>query len=375
MRTKTLGYFRKRLIQWYEKNHRHLPWRETIDPYHIWVSEVMLQQTQVNTVIPYYRKFLDHFPELKCLARADLQEVLKVWEGMGYYARARNLHQAVIRVLNERKGQIPINLDEFKRLPGVGDYIASAVQSIAFGQPYAVVDGNVKRVIARMQKIDAPVNNTKSLNTFKRESDALLDRRRPGIYNQAMMELGATVCKPKNPECGECPIQSCCLSYRDQTVSEYPRRVRTRPIPQYHVVAGVVFKNGRVLITRRKPNGLLGGLWEFPGGNVLNEEASEEACIREIREKVNLSIEISKYLNRIRHAYTHFKIIMDVFMCRYVSGEVFLNGPTDHCWVPLDEIDRYPFPRAHHKFIPLLKEAVNSYNIQSESRSHVFPLF
>jgi A/G-specific adenine glycosylase len=375
MKTRTLDYFRKRLIQWYDKNHRRLPWRETIDPYHIWVSEVMLQQTQVNTVIPYYRRFLDHFPELKQLARADLQEVLKVWEGMGYYARARNMHQAAVSVLNEHNGLIPVNLDKFKRLPGVGDYIASAVLSIAFSQPYAVVDGNVKRVIARMQKIDAPVNDTKSFSTFKRASHTLLDRRRPGIYNQAIMELGATVCKPKNPECGICPIQSYCLSCRDQRVPEYPRRVRTRTIPQYHVVVGIVFKNGKVLITRRKINGLLGGLWEFPGGNVIDEEACEEACIREIREKVNLSIEINTYLQRIRHAYTHFKIIMDVFICRYVSGEVFLNGPTDYHWVTLDEIDRYPFPRSHHKFIPLLKGAVNSLNTQSESCSHVSKSF
>ncbi len=352
--------FQNALVTWYLDNQRALPWRKTDDPYSIWVSEVMLQQTQVNTVLPYYREFLKKFPTVKHLARAKLQEVLKIWEGLGYYARARNLHRAAGIVHREFNGIIPANRDRFRKLPGVGDYIASAVLSIAFDQPYAVVDGNVKRVLARLQCIDAPVNNTVSAKAFKSTAENLKDKRRPGTYNQALMELGALICKPKAPLCEKCPVQSFCEGYQTNSVAAYPRKTARRKTPHYRIAVGVVIKDDHILITQRKPDGLLGGLWEFPGGKIKKGEDAEAACIREIKEEVNLQIKVIEHLARVKHAYTHFKISMDVFCCEYLVGRVKRNGPVDHRWIKMSAINRYPLPKANHKFLPQLKKYLDA---------------
>lgn len=343
-----------RLGKWYRRSHRKLPWRETDDPYRIWISEVMLQQTQINTVLPYYRAFVHRFPDIERLAGAGLQEVLKAWEGLGYYARARNLHRSAGVILAAHAGKIPDTWGSIRKLPGVGDYIAAAVLSIAFGRPHAVVDGNVKRVLARLFKIDAPANKSASHKIFQKRAEELLDRRHPGLFNQALMELGALCCKPRNPLCDRCPIDAFCEALRDGVVSEYPKRARTPAVPLHHIAVGVILRNGRMLITRRKSEGLLGGLWEFPGGKVGKNERPEAACARELREEVGLDVRIDAHITTVKHAYTHFKIVMDVFSCSYVSGKVTLNGPVDYRWITYDEIDRYPFPKANHKFIPML---------------------
>jgi A/G-specific adenine glycosylase len=353
---KEIKFLRQSLIRWYLANHRDLPWRKTTNPYHIWVSEVMLQQTQVNTVLPYYRSFLQCFASLEQLARADLQDVLKVWEGLGYYARARNLHRAAGIILSHHHGIVPDGWEEFRKLPGVGDYIAAAVLSIAFNKPYSVVDGNVKRVLARLLLMEKPVNKSTSIKFFKEAAGRLLSPQDPATFNQAMMELGATVCKPQQPLCSACPLQRMCLAHETGRVGEYPKKLKRAPTPQFKIAVGVVFKNGKVLITRRKPKGLLGGLWEFPGGKVRDTEKAKGACIREIKEETNLSVGVASHLSRIKHAYTHFKIIMDVFCCSYISGKVKLNGPVDHRWIKLDKLDDYPFPKANHKFFPALKQ-------------------
>ncbi len=346
--------FQRRITAWYNRNHRSLPWRETRDPYCIWVSEVMLQQTQVKTVVPYYRRFIKRFPHVKALAAARLQDVLKLWEGLGYYGRARNLHTAARQVVKVNGGIVPESFKEFIALKGVGEYIGSAVMSIALGHPHAVVDGNVKRVLARRYLIESPVNDSSSHGKYRQAAEKLLDGSDPGTFNQAMMELGALVCKPRNPVCGSCPVRANCGAYQGGTVGQFPKRVKKAKIPEYHVAVGVVRKNGRMLITRRKPEGLLGGLWEFPGGKVKNGETAEAACIREIAEETGLVVSVDSYLTRVKHAYTHFKIAMDVFICRYESGSVNLNGPEDHRWIHLAQIAHYPFPGANHKFIPLL---------------------
>lgn len=315
-----------------------------------------MQQTQVKTVIPYYHRFIRRFPTLKDLARGDLQEVLKMWEGLGYYARARNLHRAAGVVADEHDGRIPDQWEEFHKLPGVGEYTASAVQSIAFGRPHAVVDGNVKRVLARMFLVQDPVNKPAAHKIFKKIATCLMDRATPGIFNQAMMELGALVCKPASPECGICPVQGHCGSFRNGRVKDYPKRERRKPVPTYHMVAGVIRKKGKILITRRKPEGLLGGLWEFPGERLKKKEGAGAACVRVIRETTGLNVEIDAHLTLVKHAYTHFKIRLDVFYCRCVSGgRVRLNGPVAFHWIRLKEIDVYAFPKANLKFIPLLR--------------------
>jgi A/G-specific adenine glycosylase len=350
-----LKAFQNKLINWYKKSHRKLPWRETENPYYIWISEVMLQQTQVGTVKPYYEKFIQKFPTVKALAKADLQEVLKIWEGMGYYSRARNLHKAAKIVMSEMGGKVPDNYQQFRQLPGVGQYIAAAVQSIAFHQPCAVVDGNVKRVLARLFTIKTPVNDAKSNKVFQQKASEILNRKNPGMFNQAMMELGALICRPQNPLCAKCPVKQFCAAFQTNTIDKYPVRKKQMPVPKYYIAVGVVNKNGKILITKRKESGLLGGLWEFPGGKILDRETAQQACIREIKEEVNLKIKVVEYLTQVKHAYTHFKIVLDVFQCQYVSGRVKLNGAVDYRWIKLNEIEKFPFPKANHKFIPMLK--------------------
>ena len=348
--------FQKALLVWYQKNQRQLPWRTTKNPYRIWVSEVMLQQTQVQTVVSYYQNFIRRFPTIQKLAAADIQDVLKVWEGMGYYARARNLHKAAQIVLGEHRGKVPNTYKEIRRLPGIGDYIAAAVLSIAFQQPYAVVDGNVKRVLARLLCIPEAVNTSSSHQTFQEIANKLLENNRPDDFNQAMMEIGALVCKPNSPICTLCPLPKYCSAFQKDAVADYPKRIKRIKTPTHQIAVGVIFKKDRMLITQRKPEGLLGGLWEFPGGKVKRGEQAEEACLREIKEETNINAKIVRPIAKVKHAYTHFKIVMDVFCCRYVSGRVRRNGPVAHRWIRLEEIEKYPFPKANHKFFSALKK-------------------
>jgi A/G-specific adenine glycosylase len=347
---------RQDLMHWYQTHHRSLPWRENSDPYRIWVSEVMLQQTRVKTAVPYFLAFVDAFPTLEDLAKADLEQVLKLWEGLGYYARARNLHKAACRVVSDLDGRIPEKFADFTALPGVGDYIASAVLSMAFGQAHAVVDANVKRVLARLLCLDVPVNLASAHRQFQTIADSLLDRNDPGRFNQAVMELGALVCTPTVSACSVCPIADHCCALSSGRVRTFPLRLKAKKIPCHCISTGIVIKNGKLLVTRRKPAGLLGGLWEFPGGKRLTGETARAACIREIKEETGLDVCISSFLTRIKHAYTHFKIEMDVFYCDYVSGDITLNGPIDYQWITPMEISRLAFPKANLKFISLIDQ-------------------
>lgn len=345
-------------MSWYRSNLRDLPWRHTDDPYCIWASEVMLQQTQVTTVIPYYERFLKAFPSVKALARADQQVVLKMWEGMGYYARARNFHKAARVVLEAYNGKIPEKFKPFLALPGVGEYIASAVMSIAFSLPHAVVDGNVKRVLSRLFLMAEPVNETKGYRVYKEQAQQLLDVSNPGDFNQAVMELGAMVCKPGTPACQSCPVKNVCLAFQDKKVKQFPKKIQKKRTPTYHIAAGVILKKDQLLITRRKPEGLLGGLWEFPGGKLKPKETAADACVREIHEETGIRVKIVKPIAVIKHAYTHFKIDMTVFICEYLSGRIRLKGPVDFRWVSEDELDNYAFPKANLKFFDSLKQAL-----------------
>ena len=344
------------LMRWYLAHHRHLPWRDSTDPYRIWVSEVMLQQTQVKTVVPYFLKFLAAFPTLKDLAEAGPDQVLKLWEGLGYYARARNLHKAAQHLVSLSGGCIPNRFSDFKALPGVGDYIASAVLSIAFGKAHAVVDGNVKRVLSRLFCLDMPVNHSAAHKTFKPVAEALLNRKDPGGFNQAIMELGALICTPTSPDCIACPLKDLCWARAESRIKAFPVRLTRKKTPCFHISTGIVIKHGRLLITQRKPDGLLGGLWEFPGGKVKKDETASAACIREIKEETGLTVRVSSFLTRIKHAYTHFKIEMDVFYCDYISGDVVLDGPVDFQWIFFQDIGSFAFPRANLKFIELLHQ-------------------
>ncbi len=343
------------LLKWYRRNHRKLPWRETNNPYYIWVSEVMLQQTQVKTVQKYYPSFIQKFPDIELLANAPLQEVLKSWELMGYYARARNLHKAARLIVEKYQGRLPESHEKLRSLPGIGDYIAAAISSIAFDLPYPAFDGNVKRVLSRLFAINTPTNSTKFQGRCEKKLFEIFDRANPAKFNQSMMELGATLCIPKNPLCPKCPIQTHCRAYTTGKQQTYPAKVPKKPIPEHQIALGVLLNENRLLITKRKPDGLLGGLWELPGGKVQTGEIPSEACIREIKEEVNLEVEVGDFLTRINHAYTHFKIVVHVYACELYGGEIRLKGPVDYRWIRASELHQYPFPAANHKIFRALK--------------------
>jgi A/G-specific adenine glycosylase len=351
---------RRALLRWFQDHQRDLPWRRTRSAYRIWVSEVMLQQTQVETVIPYYQRFFRQFPSLPSLARSDLQRVLKAWEGLGYYGRARNLLRAAQLVISEFHGRIPRDLPTFRRLPGVGPYIGPAVLSIAFQAPYAAVDGNVKRVLSRLHTVPDPINHPASMERFLPIAQSLLDVTAPGSFNQAMMELGALCCTPRDPHCSHCPLESWCQAWQSNTVERFPQKLPRRRVPTYRVALGVVEKRGQVLITRRAPRGLLGGLWEFPGGTIGEGESAAAACVREIQEETGLSVAHARHLTTVKHAYTHFKVVIDVFECEYASGRVRLRGPVDSRWVSIAELESFPFPQANRKFMPLLNRSART---------------
>ena len=346
---KTEG-FSEALLAWYDTNRRDLPWRGTTDLYEIWVSEVMLQQTRVEYVRTYYEQFLDTFPTLEKLAAANLDDVLCIWEGLGYYARARNLHAAAQEVVTS--GQLPADSRELCALPGLGPYSSRAIASIAFGEPVAAVDGNVRRVISRLFAHSGhPAKSTQSL------ADTLLCTVRPGDYNQAMMELGAQVCTSRRPGCSICPVQVWCLAWFEGTPELYPTPKKKGPIPHYHVSVAVLRDPcGRIFIQKRAPHGLLGGLWELPGGKAEDGESSPDTCLRELREELGVDVEVGRVLGTVEHAYSHFRITLRAHACKVIAGKPVSSEGLPTKWVPPDELHKYAFPRANRRILDLLVE-------------------
>ncbi len=347
--------YRAALLSWYDREKRDLPWRRTRDPYRIWVSEVMLQQTQVATVIGYYNRFLDTFPDVAALAAAPVDAVLKRWQGLGYYNRGRNLHAAAVQVAADHRGRVPSDPAVFRSLPGVGAYICAAVQSIAFEQPLAVVDGNVKRVLARLFKQDAPVNHTGSMKVFTALAGPLLSESRPGDYNQAVMELGALVCRPAVPACGWCPVQVFCRAYADGEVAEYPKRNPTRKIPEVRQVCGAWCRDDAILLIRRPETGLLAGLWELPGEGVKPDESAKAALMRFFNTRFGRTLKASDlgYLGEIQHTYTHFRLRLSVFS---VAGVPDVSTDENTRWVSPEEMRDVAVHRAAEKALDLVRE-------------------
>lgn len=310
----------------------------------------MLQQTRVDQATPYFKRFISRFPTVYHLAEANQQEVLKVWEGLGYYSRARNLHHAAQTVVNEFNGKIPDNWDDIKKLKGVGPYTASAVLSIAFKKPHAVVDGNVIRVLSRYFGIEKDVRRTKTKNLIQDYATDLIDKERPGDFNQALMELGATVCTPSNIDCEECPLQLSCTAFKTLKTDDIPYKSPAKKRPHHHIGVGIIQnKKQNVLIALRPEDAMLGGLWEFPGGKQEEGEEIENTVIRELKEELGVNISITKPFMKLDHAYSHFKITLHAFLCELKNGTPTPNSSQEVRWVSLDELNNYPFPKANRK--------------------------
>lgn len=332
---------RRRLLRWYARHARALPWRGARDPYRVWVSEIMLQQTQVETVIPYYRRWLRRFPTIRALASASLDEVLAEWEGLGYYSRARNLHRAAQKVVAEFGGRLPRDVESLRRLPGIGRYTAGAIASIAFGADAAVLDGNVKRVLARVFDYRKDVKSAQGERELWEIAETLVPKGMAGDFNQAMMDLGATLCAPKAPDCARCPLLGLCAAQKLGVQEKRPVTKKKPPTPHYTVTAGIIRKNGRVLIAQRPADKLLGGLWEFPGGKREPGESLAECLQRELREELGIEVAVGAQTQTLRHAYTHFKITLHVFECQWRRGKARALEVAAFKWVRPGELAKY----------------------------------
>jgi A/G-specific adenine glycosylase len=343
--------FARKLTAWYRAHRRRLPWRGSPDPYRIWVSEIMLQQTTVQAVVPYFERWMKLFPDMRALARAPLQKVLRAWQGLGYYQRARNLHRAARIFVRDYGGRIPDDEKALGRLPGFGPYTTAAVLSLAYARPLPVIDANVRRVLMRITGLrgEASARNDKLLLDYLR---GIFPARDPGLFNQAMMELGALACRSRNPQCLLCPVTGICSAARDgkQEVIPRPRKQAAKKI---EAVVAVIEDGERVLIQKRPPSGLFGGLWEFPGGRRKRGESRVNALRREVREEVGAGITNVRFLTTVKHAYTQFQVTLHVYSCELKR----LSPPPigkDRRWVSLRSIRRLPLPSGSVKIVDYL---------------------
>lgn len=353
-------HFSDNLLQWYYLHRRDLPWRKTSDPYKIWLSEVMLQQTRVDTVIPYYHRFIKAFPTLSTLAEAEQQEVLKCWEGLGYYSRGRNFHQAAKNIITHYDGEIPSEYDQFIRLKGVGPYTAAAVLSIAFNKIFAVVDGNVIRVITRYLGIEEDIRTSQVKKMVQEYADTLIPADHPGDFNQALMELGAIICKPTAPLCSSCPVSNQCMAYNSAKTDVIPYKSKAKKIPHFDIGVGLILNQRNELLIALRPNdGMLGGLWEFPGGKNEQNESLEETVIREMKEELGVEVRVFEKFKMIKHTYSHFKISLHAFWCSIVDGDPQPKSSQEIKWVTLGKIDSHPFPKANKTLIKDLQQLEN----------------
>ena len=329
--------FTQTILSWYDQGHRDLPWRRTQDPYRIWISEIMLQQTRAETVVSYYERFLARYPTVQDLASAPEEELLKAWEGLGYYSRARSLQKAAKEIVARYGGQLPADLEKLRALPGIGDYTAGAIASIAFGIPAAAVDGNVERVLCRWDAITDEVGTPAVRRQIAARAQALVPRDRPGAFANAMMEMGATMCTPKNPKCLLCPVREGCMGFAQGIAQELPRKAKKKAQRVENRAVLLVFCDNRVLIVKRQEK-LLGGLFVFP--DVLEE--SDPARLCQALEALGIRAAYDEKLGHARHVFTHLIWEMDVHA---VVADEMTQVPGGQ-WVTRQELAALPLPTA-----------------------------
>jgi A/G-specific adenine glycosylase len=352
------------LLAWYHANKRTLPWRGRAarSAYAVWVSEIMLQQTRVEAVIPYFEKWMRLFPTVESLANASERDVLNAWEGLGYYSRARNLHKAAKIVARQYNGEIPRDLDRLRQLPGIGRYTLGAIASIAFGMDVSALDGNIKRVYARIFDMEQPVDSPAGEKILWELADKNLPKGQAGDYNQALMDLGATICVPKNPRCLICPVMRLCKARQNETQHLRPVKAPKREVPRYVHAAAVVVESGRVLLAQRPSQGLLGGMWEFPNGRVADDPAA--GLTKALKIGYNIRLRVNRGLRSkqsgnagkpgllgiVEHAYTHFRVTVHVFACEVLS----MSLETNLKWVSLNKLENYPMGKIDRQIAKMI---------------------
>ncbi len=338
------------LLDWFDLKKRDLPFRRNRNPYRIWVSEIMLQQTKVDTVIPYYNNWIKNYPNIISVYQSSESSLLKSWEGLGYYSRCRNFHKAAKIVCEKYNANIPDSWDVFRSLPGVGDYTAGAVLSIAFKKPFVALDGNVKRVMARVlgRKKLSKYNIQRFISTLNK----WLDHNRPGDFNEAMMELGACICLPSSPKCYKCPISKYCAAYKSGRPLSYPKTENNKSVPHYTFVASLIKEKNKILIQKRESK-MLNGLWEIPNIRINNLSYMIDELNNYISEHYGFDIEVRQQLGTINHSYSHFKMKLILFECKRI-GRIKKQNQI-YNWIKKSDIDDYAFHKVNHKIFSLIK--------------------
>lgn len=360
--------FQQQLLGWFSIHQRALPWRVDYNPYHVWISEVMGQQTQMDRVVSYFNRWQERFPDIKSVAVAQEQQILKAWEGLGYYSRARNIHKAAEILLREHDGELPADYKLLLSLPGIGPYTASAIMSIAFNEPFPVLDANVERVLCRVADLDQPVKHAGTRHHLQQLTAELLPADEARNFNQAIMELGGLVCKPKKPHCNTCPVHGHCRALATDNVALRPvPAVKQRKI-DITMSCALIIHADRLFIQQRLPDDLWGGLWEFPGGRIKEGETPEQAAQREVFEETEFLVTDLKPYETVVHHYTKYRVTLHSFCCN-LSGTGTtpnLHAACQYQWVTLNQLEQYPFPAGHRRLISIL---VAGRNCPAMSRS------
>ncbi|MEN6437834.1 MAG: A/G-specific adenine glycosylase [Syntrophobacter sp.] len=354
-----MGAFRDGLLLWFSRNRRALPWRGSYSPYEVWISEIMLQQTQVKTMLPYYSRWMKRFPDVLSIAEAREDEVLRCWEGLGYYARARNIHKAARVIASEFGGRMPRDFDSVRKLPGVGRYTAGAVMSIAYNEDYPAVDANVSRILARVFRICDSVESAQFKEAVWRHASDVLPGGRAREFNQALMDFGAMVCLPGEPSCEVCPISGICGAFAGGVAGKLPVRGRKKSVIPLVRSAGVLLSGGKVLARRRPESGLMPNLWEFPGGAAREDETPEAALRRVWHEELGIDLGPVRHLATVKHAHTSYRVTLHAYLCEADEAlEYSENGSLR--WVFPRELDTLAFPSAHRRIVEVLLQRLAS---------------
>lgn len=346
------------LLSWFAENQRDLPWRHEYHPYQIWISEIMLQQTQMDRVTTFFRRWMQEFPDLTTLSEASEHRVFKCWEGLGYYSRARNIRKTAQILASEYQGEIPGDRKTLLSLPGIGPYTAGAIASIAYNRDVPVVDANIERILARLLNIDLVPGSPEAKKLFWTRAEELLPPGQARNFNQALMELGALVCRPKNPDCSACPFAPHCLALKYDIIPERPIPKKSKKITPIEMATGILFHQGLLYIQQRLADDVWGSLWEFPGGRMKKNEVPEETVVREFLEETDFEVQVESKITTTIHHYTRYRVTLHCFFVKLVlpGSDPVLHAAQDFRWVPFEALQKYAFPAGHRKLISFLEK-------------------
>lgn len=346
----------QQLLCWFRSNKRELPWRKTYNPYHVWVSEIMLQQTQMERGIQYFNKWIQRFPTIDSVAEATEQEILKYWEGLGYYSRARNLHKTAGILKKQYGSTIPCDMSTLLGFPGVGPYTAAAISSIACNHDTPLVDANVARIYSRIFDIDKSVKSGKGKKAIEKISQSHVVPGQMRFYNQALMDLGGVVCVPGKPRCPVCPVSENCLALKRGTISQRPVTTMKKKNISIHMATGILVHQGRIFIQQRQEGDIWAGLWEFPGGQVEKDEQPEQTVIREYFEETNLRVRVTGEITTVTHSYMHYRVTLYCYYCELeCERKPIITAADQYRWIEIAELRDFAFPAGHRKMIEYIE--------------------